>query len=75
MKFANKKWPAYLEEEFGKETSELFTVESHGKNKSAEAKIIINKFKGDSELISKIKSHENVTSAYIANNDDVTRLK
>ena len=74
MKFADEKWPVYLEKEFGKETSEKFTVESHGKNKNSDAKIIITNFKKDPALIEKLKSHDGVSSAYIINNDIVTQL-
>ncbi len=75
MNYADKRWPAYLEETFGKEIAEKCEVESHQNAKKHYAKITILNFKNDAKLLDKIKNHENVTSAYIAENKKVTSVK
>ena len=75
MDFAGKKWKEYLPEEFGEETAEKFSVESHRTAKMHDAKISVLDFKGDSKLIEKLKNHEQVTSAYLVKNDKEHHIK
>jgi hypothetical protein len=75
MDFAGKKWKEYLPEEFGEETAEKFSVESHRTAKMHDAKISILNFDGDSELINKIKNHDNVSSAYLIKQDKEHHIK
>ena len=71
MKYAEKKWPEYLEEVFGKETAEKMQIESRATASSHEAKIDLLNFKGSSTIIKTIKNNENVISAYIVENNDI----
>ena len=71
MKYAEKRWPEYLEEVFGKETAEKMTIESRATASSHEAKIDLLNFKGSSAIIKTIKNNENVISAYIVKDNDI----
>jgi len=70
MKYADKKWPEYLEETFGKEIAEQCVVQSSQTASVHEARIHIMNFKNDSKILNTLKSHENVTSAFLVNNKE-----
>jgi len=70
MKYADKKWPEYLEETFGKEAAEQCVVESTQTASVHEARIHIMNFKNDSKLINTIKGSENVLSAFFVNDKE-----
>ena len=65
MKYADKRWPEYLEEVFGKETAEKFKIESRATASSHEAKIELLDFSGSSKIIKTLKNNDHVISAYI----------
>ena len=71
MKYADKKWPEYLEEVFGKDFSDQCVVESSARAKTHDARIHVMNFKGDKEVISTIKHNESVISAFLVNNNKV----
>jgi predicted DNA-binding protein (MmcQ/YjbR family) len=73
MKYADKKWPEYLEETFGKETAEKCVVESTQTASIHEARIHIMDFKNDSAIINLLKNNEQVTSAFLVNNKEAVR--
>jgi len=71
MKYADKKWPEYIEETFGKEVAEQAKIESDATAKSHEARIHLMDFKNDTAVIEKMKSNENVTSAFLVSDNEV----
>ena len=73
MKYAGKKWPEYLEEEFGKEVAEMARVQSDATAKSHEARIHLMNFNDDKAVVEKLKGNENVTSAFLVENNEVVK--
>ena len=71
MKYADKKWPEYIEEVFGKDVAEKCDIESTARAKTHEARIHIMDFKGDKNVISTLKQNDNVMSAFLVNNNKV----
>ena len=74
MKYADKRWPEYLEEVFGKETSEKFKIEARATASSHEAKIELLNFKGSSKIIKTLKNNGQVISAYVIDDHIVTDI-
>ena len=72
MKYADKKWPEYLEATFGKETAEQCVVESTQTASVHEARIHIMDFKNDAKVIDILKSNENVISTFLVDNKNAT---
>ena len=72
MSYADKKWPEYLEEVFGKETADKFKVEARATASSHEAKIDLLDFNGSSKIIKTLKANDHVISAYIVDKHIVT---
>jgi len=70
MKYADKKWPVYLEETFGKETAEKCVVESTQTASVHEARIHIMEYKNDEKLIQTLKSNENVSSVILVDSKE-----
>jgi len=56
MKYADKKWPEYLTEVFGKEIADKCTIESDATALNYNARIKIDDFKNDKEFIAKLKT-------------------
>ena len=73
MKYAGKKWPEYLEEVFGKEVAEQAKVQSDATAKSHEARIHLMDFNDDKAVVEKLKNNENVTSAFLVENNEVVK--
>ncbi len=73
MKYADKKWPEYIEEVFGKDVAEQAKIESDSTAKSHEARIHLMDFKNDNTIIDKLKSNENVTSAFLVSDNKVQK--
>ena len=67
MKYGEAKWPAYLEENFGKEIAEQCVVESTQTATEHDARIHIMDFKNNKAFTDKLKSNENVISAFLVN--------
>jgi hypothetical protein len=74
MSYPDKKWPLYLEEVFGKELTEKFTVESRQTASSHEAKIELLDFSGSSKILDVLKSNEHVISAYIVEDNAIKKV-
>ncbi|MCF6364965.1 MAG: hypothetical protein L3J35_02075 [Bacteroidales bacterium] len=74
LKYAEKKWQLYLEEKFGKETAEKFSVESNATAKTNEATINLLNFDGNSKIIKTVKEDNNVISAFIIDNYEVKKV-
>ncbi len=74
IKYADKKWPVYLEETFGKETAEKFSIESNATAKTNEATINLVDFDGNSKVINIVKNDKNVISAFIVDNYKVKKV-
>ncbi len=70
MKYADKKWPVYLEETFGKEIAENCVVESSQTASVHEARIHIMEYKNNAKLIQTLKNNENVKSAILVDNKE-----
>ncbi len=70
MKYGEAKWPVYLEETFGKEIAEQCVVESTQTAKDHDARIHIMNFKNNNSFTDKLKSNENVISAFLVNNNE-----
>jgi len=68
MKYADKKWPEYLTEVFGKEIADKCTIESDATALNYNARIKIDDFKNDKEFIAKLKNNENIISAFTIDN-------
>jgi len=73
LKYADKKWQQYLEETFGKETSEKFSIEGNATAKTNEATVNFINFDGNKEIIDTIKSDKNIISAYVISNSSVQK--
>ena len=71
MKYNEAKWPVYLEETFGKEIADQCVVESTQTASDHDARIQILNYKNDSTFIEKLKSNENIISAFLVNNNAV----
>ncbi|NPA36262.1 MAG: hypothetical protein GXO47_05380 [Chlorobi bacterium] len=71
MKYADKKWPEYIEEVFGKEIAEQARIESDSTAKNKEARIHLMNFKNDTTVIEKLKNNENVISAFLVSDNEV----
>lgn len=71
LKYAEKRWQQYLEENFGKENSEKLKLEVNATAKTNEATVNYINFDGNKELINKIKNNKDVISAYIIENSAV----
>lgn len=63
-----------MEEMFGKEIAEKCIVESKATAKVQETKVNILNFDGNKKVINKIKSDKNVISAYIINNNEISKV-
>ena len=74
LNYADKRWNEYLEEMFGKEIAEKCIVESKATAKMQDAKVNILNFDGNKKVINKIKSDKNVISAYIINNNEISKV-
>jgi hypothetical protein len=74
MKYADKKWPEYIEEVFGKELAQNAKIESSATAKTHEARIHIMNFKKNFEVIDTLKVNANVLSAYLVNNNEVVEV-
>ncbi|NPA43920.1 MAG: hypothetical protein GXO49_00135 [Chlorobi bacterium] len=74
LKYADKRWQQYLEETFGKETSEKFSVEGNATAKTNEATVNLINFDGKKEIINTIKNDKNIISAYIIENNTVKKV-
>lgn len=70
MKYNEAKWPVYLEETFGKEIADQCIVESTQTASIHEAQIKILNYKNNTDLTSKLKSNENVISAFLIDNKE-----
>jgi len=68
MKYADKKWPEYLTEVFGEEIASKCTIESDATALDYNARIKIDDFKNDQNVIDKLKNNENIISAFIIDN-------
>ncbi len=73
MKYADKKWPVYLEETFGKATAEKCVVESSQTASVHEARIHIMEYKNDANLIETLKNNENVSSVILVDNKEAIK--
>jgi len=71
MKYAGKKWPEYIEEVFGKEIAEKARVQSDATAKTHEARIHLMSFNNDNSVVEKLKSNENVTSAFLVEDNKI----
>ena len=74
LKYADKRWQQYLEENFGKETSDKLKLEVNATAKTNEATVNYINFDGDKDIINKIKNNKDVISAYIIENSAVKTL-
>lgn len=72
MTYADKKWPEYLEEVFGKETAEKLKIEARATASSHEAKVELLNFNGSSKIIKTLKNNDHVISAYVVDKHIVT---
>jgi len=68
IKYADKKWSEYLTELFGEETAKRCTVESDATAMKYEAKVKIDDFKNEQNIIDKLKNNEHVISAFTIDN-------
>ncbi|MCD4791941.1 MAG: hypothetical protein K8R54_01810 [Bacteroidales bacterium] len=74
LNYADKRWNEYLEEMFGKEIAEKCILESKATAKMQDAKVNILNFDENKKVINKIKSDKNVISAYIINNNEISKV-
>ena len=74
LNYADKRWNEYLEEMFGKEIAEKCILESKATAKMQDAKVNILNFDENKKVINKIKSNKNVISAYIINNNEISKV-
>jgi hypothetical protein len=71
VKYADKKWPEFLEDTFSKSFAEQCVVESTQTADIHEAKIQVLDFKNDKSIVSTLKQNDLVTTAYLINNKAV----
>ncbi len=74
LNYIGKRWNEYLEEMFGKEIAEKCLTESMSTAKTQEAKVNILNFDGNKKVINKIINDKNVISAYIINNNEISKV-
>ncbi len=74
LKYADKRWQQYLEETYGKDISEKFSIESNATAKTNELTVNLFNFKENFEIIRKIKNDKNIISAYIVSNNSVKKI-
>ncbi len=73
VKYADKKWPQFLEETFGKAFAEQCLVESTQTASIHEARVQVLNFKHDKQIINTLKSNDYVSSAHLVNNKVVAQ--
>ena len=73
VKYADKKWPLFLEETFSKSFAEECLVESTQTASIHEARIQVLNFKNDNNVINILKSNDLVSSAYLVNNKAIAQ--
>ena len=74
LNYADKRWNDYLESLLGKEEAEKCLVESRTTKEIQDAKVNILNFDGNSKTINVLKADNNVTSAYIVENNSVRKV-
>ncbi|MBN2669057.1 MAG: hypothetical protein JXR60_07495 [Bacteroidales bacterium] len=71
--YADKKWPEYIEENFGKAVADSCIIESMANASVHEAKIQKLNFDNNSSTIDKVVKHANVRAAYIIDQKKVVK--
>lgn len=71
LKYAEVKFPNYLEEKFGKAFADTALIESTQTASVHEAKVQVLDFKNDKNVLEQIKKDENISSAYLVENKKV----
>ena len=74
FKYADKKWPLFLTELFGEELTEKYKIESNSTANSQTAQVNFTDFDGNSKVINAVKNNEHVISAFIVNDNTITKV-
>ncbi len=71
LKYADEKFPKYLETHFGKDFADKALVESTQTSSVHEAKIQVLDFKKDKSILDKLSKDENVSSVFLVEDKKV----